>query len=78
MRCFEASQSAALTVQRLQTGGKQHVVVQHVTVSQDGRAVVAGQLEGAVGAGGGVAKMGNEPQATRRGWPKNGNSPGDA
>ena len=31
-----------LTLQRMKTGGKQTVVVQHVTVSQGGQAVVEG------------------------------------
>jgi hypothetical protein len=45
-RLFEVAQGGCLTVQRLKTGGKQTVVVQHVTVSEGGQAVVAGRLEG--------------------------------
>lgn len=45
-RLFEVAQAACLTLQRMKTGGKQHVVVQHVTVSEGGQAVVAGHLEG--------------------------------
>jgi len=45
-RLCEVSQGGCLTLQRMKTGGKQHVVVQHVTVSQGGQAVVAGRVEG--------------------------------
>jgi hypothetical protein len=43
-RMFDASQTAALTLQKMQSGGKQHVVVQYqqqVNVSDGGKAVVA-------------------------------------
>lgn len=45
-RLFEVSQAGCMTLQRLHTGGKQTVVVQHVNVEQGGQAVVAGRLEG--------------------------------
>jgi len=45
-RLFEVSQNGCVTLQRLKTGGKQTVVVQHVNVEQGGQAVVAGRLEG--------------------------------
>jgi hypothetical protein len=45
-RLFEVAQAGCLTLQRLKTGGKQTVVVQHVSVSEGGQAVVAGRLEG--------------------------------
>ncbi len=45
-RLFDVSQAGCLTLQRMKTGGKQHVVVQHVNVEQGGQVVVAGRLEG--------------------------------
>jgi hypothetical protein len=45
-RLFDVSQGGCITLQRMKTGGKQHVIVQHVTVSQGGQAVVAGRVEG--------------------------------
>jgi hypothetical protein len=42
-------QDGALTLQKLRTGGKQTVVVQHVNVRQGGQAVVAGQVGGRKG-----------------------------
>jgi hypothetical protein len=43
---FEVFQSGCLTVQKLKTGGRQHVIVQHqqVNVGSGGRAVVAGRI----------------------------------
>jgi hypothetical protein len=38
-------QSGMTTMQRLRSGGTQRVIVQHVTVTEGGQAVVAGQLE---------------------------------
>jgi hypothetical protein len=38
-------QSGMTTMQRLRSGGTQRVIVQHVTVSEGGQAVVAGQVE---------------------------------
>ena len=38
-------QSGLTTMQRLRSGGTQRVIVQHVTVSEGGQAVVAGQVE---------------------------------
>lgn len=55
-RLMTTSQQGALTLQRLKTGGKQHVVVQHVNVESGGHAIVAG----AVGPGGGQAAGGGE------------------
>ncbi len=39
-RMMAASQQAMLTLQKLKTGGSQTVVVQHVTVSGNGQAVI--------------------------------------
>jgi len=47
-RMFDAFQTGCLTLQKLKTGGKQHVVVQHqqlVNVSDGGQAVVAGSVK---------------------------------
>ena len=43
-RLMVACQGAAETIQKLRTGGKQTVVVQHVQVADGGRAVVAGSV----------------------------------
>ena len=45
-RLFEVFQSGCLTLQKLKTGGRQHVVVQHqqVNVGSGGQAIVAGRL----------------------------------
>jgi hypothetical protein len=45
-RLFEISQTGSLTVQKLKTRGRQHVIVQHqqVNVGNGGRAIVAGRL----------------------------------
>jgi hypothetical protein len=45
-RLFDTCQNAAVTLQKLQTGGKQQVVVQYqqVNVSDGGQAVVAGKI----------------------------------
>ena len=45
-RLFNVSQGGCVTLQRMKTGGKQHVIVQHVTVSQGGQTVVAGRVTG--------------------------------
>ena len=44
-RLLDASQRAALTLERLRNGGRQLVTVQHVTVREGGRAVVAGTVK---------------------------------
>jgi len=47
VRLFEASQGAALTLQKLQSGGTQRVLVQYqqqVNVSNGGQAVVAAKV----------------------------------
>lgn len=44
-RMMQAYNDALLTFQKIRTGGKQTVVVQHVTVSGGGQAVVAGELK---------------------------------
>ena len=49
-RLMDASQRAALTLERLRNGGRQLVTVQHVTVREGGRAVVAGTVKRGVGA----------------------------
>jgi hypothetical protein len=43
-RLMLAYQDAALTLQRLRTGGRQVVQVQHVQVNSGGQAVVAGKM----------------------------------
>ncbi len=44
-RLMETFQRASLTLERLRNGGRQTVVVQHVTVSDGGQAVVTGAVE---------------------------------
>ena len=44
-RMMDTYQRALLTLERVRNGGKQTVVVQHVTVAGGGQAVVAGQVE---------------------------------
>ena len=44
-RMSGAYQSGMTTMQRLRSDGTQRVIVQHVTVSEGGQAVVAGQVE---------------------------------
>jgi len=44
-RMMQVYQEAFLTLQKVRTGGKQTVVVQHVQVSQGGRAVIAGSVK---------------------------------
>ena len=44
-RMMDTYQRALLTLERMRNGGKQTVVVQHVTVAGGGQAVVAGQVE---------------------------------
>lgn len=43
-RMMQIYQEGLLTLQKLRTGGKQTVVVQHVQVSEGGQAVIAGSL----------------------------------
>ena len=47
-RMMDSFQRALLTLERLRNGGKQVVVVQHVTVADGGQAVVAGAVTGGV------------------------------
>ena len=44
-RMMGTYQDALLTLERMRNGGKQTVVVQHVTVGEGGQAVVAGQVK---------------------------------
>jgi hypothetical protein len=44
-RMFEVYQSGCLTLQKLKTGGRQRVIVQHVSVGPGGQAVVAGRVD---------------------------------
>jgi hypothetical protein len=44
VRCFECFQNGAVVLQKLQNGGAQRVVVQHVNVEPGGRAVVASEI----------------------------------
>jgi hypothetical protein len=59
-RLMSTYQQGLLTVQRLRSGGKQTVVVQHVHVNEGGQAVVAGKVgrraRGRATAGGKVRK----------------------
>jgi hypothetical protein len=48
-RMMQIYQEAVLTLQKLRTGGKQTVVVQHVQVSEGGQAVIAGSVAGTSG-----------------------------
>jgi hypothetical protein len=48
-RMMQIYQEAVLTLQKLRTGGKQTVVVQHVQVSEGGQAVIAGSVDGTSG-----------------------------
>jgi 2-succinyl-5-enolpyruvyl-6-hydroxy-3-cyclohexene-1-carboxylate synthase len=43
-RAMQVYQEGLLTLQKLRTGGKQTVVVQHVQVSEGGRAVITGNM----------------------------------
>ena len=49
-RMMQVYQEALLTLQRIRTGGKQTVVVQHVQVSDGGQAVIAGNVKSGKGA----------------------------
>ena len=51
-RLMATCQSAAETIQKLRTGGKQVVTVQHVQVNDGGQAVVTGNLNRGRGDGG--------------------------
>jgi hypothetical protein len=44
-RMMDVYQAALLTLQKIRTGGKQTVVVQHVQVSDGGQAVIAGNMK---------------------------------
>ena len=43
-RMMQIYQEACLTLQKIRTGGKQTVVVQHVQLSEGGQAVIAGNM----------------------------------
>ncbi len=45
-RLMRTFQESLLTLQRLRTGGKQTVVVQHVNITEGGQAVIAGKVGG--------------------------------
>ena len=49
-RMMQVYQEALLALQRIRTGGKQTVVVQHVQVSDGGQAVIAGSMKSGEGA----------------------------
>ncbi len=51
-RQMDAYQKAMLTLQKIRCGGKQTVVVQHVTVKDGGQAVVTGKMKGGLKGGG--------------------------
>jgi hypothetical protein len=44
-RMMQVYQEAFLTLQKIRTGGKQTVVVQHVQVAEGGQAVIAGSMK---------------------------------
>ena len=48
-RMMQVYQEGLLTLQKIRTGGKQTVVVQHVQVSEGGQAVVAGSMNSGEG-----------------------------
>ena len=52
-RMTTAYQNGLVTLDRLRSGGKQTIVVQHVQVNEGGQAVVAGKVKGAGKRGGG-------------------------
>ena len=52
-RQMDAYQKAMLTLQKIRCGGKQTVVVQHVTVKDGGQAVVTGKMKEGLNGGGG-------------------------
>jgi hypothetical protein len=45
-RMMQVCQEALLTIQRMRVGGRQTVLVQHVQVSDGGKAVVAANVNG--------------------------------
>jgi hypothetical protein len=49
-RMMQVYQEGLLTLQKIRTGGKQTVVVQHVQVSEGGQAVLAGSVASGEGA----------------------------
>jgi hypothetical protein len=51
-RQMDAYQKAMLALQKIRCGGKQTVVVQHVTVKDGGQAVVTGKMKGGLKGGG--------------------------
>jgi len=52
-RLMKSFQDGLLTLQKLRTGGRQVMVVQHVQVTDGGQAVVAGSVKGGGGSNGG-------------------------
>ena len=72
-RLLGAYQSGILALDRLRTGGRQTVVVQHVQVNEGGQAVVAGRMKASRQLGGGSTP----PKSVARSLSKNsGRSPG--
>src|SRR3954466_8542139 len=65
-------QQGVLTLQRMRSGGRQVVTVQHVHVGEGGRAVVAGEVatggEVAADQRGQVCRMNDEPHTYACGW----------
>ena len=51
-RQMDTFQKAMLTLQKIRCGGRQTVVVQHVTVKDGGQAVVTGKMKGGLKGGG--------------------------
>ena len=57
-RMMQVFQEGLLTLQRLKTGGKQTMIVQHVQVSQGGQAVIAGSVKSKT-EGGNIQRLGS-------------------
>ena len=81
-RMMQVYQEGLLTLQKIRTGGKQTVTVQHVQVSGGGQAVITGSVKASDGGlarerVGRADKMKRTPHGRRRGWLRNGNPPED-
>jgi hypothetical protein len=50
-RMMQVYQEALLTLQKIRSGGKQTVVVQHVQVTEGGQALIAGSVKSGEGRG---------------------------
>jgi hypothetical protein len=61
-RLMQAYQQGMVTLDRLRTGNKQTIIVQHVQVNEGGQAVVAGKVPRARGEGGRNAPVSRSPK----------------